>query len=211
MEEQVENYDSPSVSWTAGIIQFRLLGIFPLLFFLLQALHYWRIHELGNMLWMCNIGNLLLAIGIFLVNPTLIRIATLWIIPGLAVWIIYVVLAWGVFFSSTLAHVGGLVFALIALRRVGMDRLAWIYAVLWYFVVQLLSRWFTSARLNVNLAHAIDEGWRRSFSSYWKFWCVLTAVVGVGLWLLGMLLSVIFPVGKQTNKTAVTVRTSTKQ
>jgi len=45
--------------------QFRLLGFLPLMFFLAQAIHYWQINQLGHMLWMCNIGNLLLALGIF--------------------------------------------------------------------------------------------------------------------------------------------------
>src|ERR1041385_1359909 len=37
----------------------RLLGMLPLIFFLAQGVHYWRRNELGNMLWMCNVGNLL--------------------------------------------------------------------------------------------------------------------------------------------------------
>lgn len=211
MEKQFDNYDAASVSWSRGIIQFRVLGIFPLVFFLLQAVHYWRIGELGHTLWMCNIGNLVLAIGLFLVSPTLIRVSVLWMIPGLVVWVIYVALAWGVFFSSTLAHVGGMVVGLIALKRVGMDRKAWVHGLVWYFVVQLFSRWLTPARLNVNVSHAIDEGWRGSFNSYWKFWLVLTAVVALSLWLLGMLLAKIFPVRTHINKTAVMVRTSTNQ
>src|SRR5262247_2504170 len=103
----------------------RLLGILPLIFFLAQAEHYWKINELGHLLWMCNIGNLLLAMGLFLEKPLVIRLAAIWMIPGLIVWIIYVVFAWGVFFSSTLAHVGGLAVAMIALSRVRMDRIAW--------------------------------------------------------------------------------------
>src|ERR1043166_8895936 len=108
--------------------KFRLLGIVPLLFFLGQGIHYWRIHELGHMLWMCNIGNLLFAAGLFLDNRRLMRVAIIWTIPGLIIWFVYVVLAWGVFFTSTLAHVGGLVVGLFVLRRIGMDRRSWLYA-----------------------------------------------------------------------------------
>src|SRR5262245_26972210 len=102
--------------------KFRLLGILPLLFFLGQAIHYWRIHELSHILWMCNIGNLLFAVGLFVDNRRLMRVAIIWTIPGLIIWLIYVVFAWGVFFSSTLAHVGGLIVGLFVLRRIGMDR-----------------------------------------------------------------------------------------
>jgi len=171
----------------------RLLGIFPLIFFLAQAEHYWPINELGNLFWMCNVGNLILAFGLFLEKPVVIRLAALWTIPGLFVWILYVVLAWGVFLSSTLAHVGGLAVALIALSQIGMDRTSWRWAFGWYLVVQLLSRFFTSPALNVNLAHAVQPGWNRMFQSYWTFWIVLTATTILTLWLSSLLLWSIWP------------------
>jgi hypothetical protein len=193
MEDRLDNYDSSVTARTRRIIQFRLLGILPLLFFLLQAVHYWRISEFGHVFWMCNIGNLVLAIGIFLMNPVLIRMSVLWMIPGLVVWFTYVVLEWGVFFSSTMAHLGGTVVGLIALKRVGMHRRAWVYAICWYFVMQLFSRWFTPANLNVNVSHAIDQWWRGSFNSYLKFWLVLTVLVALILWALAKCLEKIFP------------------
>lgn len=171
----------------------RLLGILPLFFFLAQSMHYWKINELGQLMWMCNIGNLLLAMGLFLEKPLVIRLAAIWTIPGLVVWIFYVVLAWGVFFTSTLAHVGGLAVAMIALSRVRMDRTAWRWAFGWYLMVQLASRFVTPAELNVNLAHTVQPGWERGFGSYWTFWLVLTVLTAVVLWLSGLLLWSIWP------------------
>jgi hypothetical protein len=168
--------------------KFRLLGFLPLFFFIAQVVHYWRINELAHMLWMCNIGNLILAIGLFTKQPTLIRVAVLWTIPGFLVWVTYVVLAWGVFFSSTLAHVGGMIVGLFALRHVGMDRASWFYALLWYLFVQLMSRLITPAEFNVNVSHQIDPGWQQTFSAYWKFWLVLTLITALLLWLIGMIL-----------------------
>ena len=169
----------------------RLLGLLPLIFFLAQFVHYWRINELGNMFWMCNIGNLILATGLFLEKPVVIRLAAIWTLPGLVVWFLYVVLTWGVFLTSTLAHVGGLIVAMIALRYYGMDRTAWRWAFGWSLVVQLASRFFTSPALNVNLAHAVQSGW--PFQSYWTFWLVLTAATIVSLWLGGLILWRIWP------------------
>lgn len=166
----------------------RLLGVLPLFFFLAQAVHYWRINELGHLFWMCNIGNLLLAMGLFLEKPVVIRLAAIWTIPGLLVWIVYVVLAWGVFLTSTLAHVGGLAVALIAISKYGMDRTAWRWAFGWYLVVQLASRFFTAPALNVNLAHAVQPGFDKAFPSYWTFWLVLTAATAASLWLSGLFL-----------------------
>jgi len=171
----------------------RLLGIFPLIFFIAQFVHYWRSKELGNLLWMCNVGNVMLAMGLFLEKPLVIRLSAIWTIPGVLVWILYVVLAWGVFLTSTLAHVGGLAVAMIALSRVRMDRSAWRWSFGWYLMVQLASRWLTLPALNVNLAHAVQPGWERAFPSYWAFWLVLTLVTAVVLWLSGLFLWSIWP------------------
>jgi hypothetical protein len=173
---QILNLNNPSDR------AFRLIGILPLFFFLAQGVHYWRINELGHMLWMCNIGNLLLAIGLFFDNRWLMRIAIIWAIPGLIVWFIYVVLAWGVFLTSTLAHVGGLIVGIFVLRKIGMDRRTWLYAFGWYLLVQFLCRLITSPDLNVNLAHKIQPGWEQQFGAYWQFWLVLTFVTGFVLW-----------------------------
>lgn len=173
--------------------RFRLIGLLPLAFFLAQTIHYWRYGGTENLLWMCNIGNLMLALGLFLSHRELIRAAAIWTIPGLWIWIQYVLLANGVFLSSTLAHVGGLIVALAVLRRVRMDRIAWLYAFIWYLFVQLASRLITPATLNVNVAHRIQTGWENTFSSFWKFWIVMTIVVAAGLWAIGMVLSWIWP------------------
>jgi hypothetical protein len=181
--------------------RFRLLGVLPLTFFLAQAAHYWQIDQLGHLLWMCNVGNLLLAAGLFLDQPVMIRAAFIWSLPGLLVWLRYVVsewflyptLDWSAVTSGTLAHIGGLIVGLLALRRVRVDRLAWLYAFAWYLAIQLVSRLVTPAELNVNVSHQIYEGWQGLFVSYWKFWLVLTIAVAACLWLLGWGLKRIFP------------------
>jgi hypothetical protein len=171
----------------------RLLGLLPLLFFLAQGVHYWRIDQLGHMLWMCNIGNLVLAVGLFLEKPLFVRVSALWTIPGLLVWFLYVVLAWGVFLTSTLAHVGGIAVAAIALSSYRMDRNTWRYALGWMVVMQVVSRFLTAPELNVNLAHAVQPGWERAFTSYGSFWVVLICVTAGVLWLSGLLWRRLWP------------------
>ncbi|MGI9168259.1 MAG: hypothetical protein ACR2G5_18065, partial [Pyrinomonadaceae bacterium] len=186
--------DAPELSLKARTdLRFRLLGFLPLIFFLGQAIHYWRINELGHMLWMCNIGNLLLALGLFLNRPLFTRVAVIWLIPGLVVWLLYVALAWGLALSSTLAHVGGIVVGLVVLKKVRMDRGAWLYALGWYLVMQLVSRLITPAALNVNVSHTIDPGWQQTFGSYWQFWVVLTITTAILLWLIGIVLHKLWP------------------
>jgi hypothetical protein len=182
----------------------RLLGILPLIFFLAQTVHYWRINQLGHLMWMCNIGNLLLAMGLFLEKPVIVRLAGIWTVPGLFIWIIWAVMSWSPFLSSILAHVGGLVVAMIALSQYGMDRTSWRWAFGWYLAIQLASRFFTAPELNVNLAHAIQPGWESAFHSYWSFWLVLTISTLATLWLSGLLLWRIWPVNHLHRHTVVT-------
>lgn len=183
----------------------RLLGVLPLLFFLAQGVHYWRIHELGNMLWMCNIGNLVLALGLFFEKPLLVRVAAIWTIPGLFIWFFYVVLAWGVFFTSTLAHVGGIAVAAVALKAYRMDRNSWRYAFGWSLLVQLISRFITAPALNVNLAHAVQPGMEGTFPSYWMFWLALTIATAVWLWLSGLLWRTLWPAVEPSTRAATSV------
>jgi hypothetical protein len=179
--------------------RFRLVGILPLVFFLAQFVHYWQYGGLGNLAWMCNIGNLLLALGLFLNHKELIRATAIWTVPGLGIWFWYVWLTGSTGFSSTLAHVGGIIVGMFVLGRVRMDRIAWVYAFVWYLFMQLVSRLVTSPELNANVAHHIQNGWERTFSSYWKFWLVMTLVVAAILWAIGMVLSWIWPARSLAN------------
>jgi hypothetical protein len=183
-------------------VRFRLIGVLPLIFFLAQTVHYWRYGGLSHLAWMCNVGNLLLAIGLFFGHRELIRAAAIWTIPGLGVWFWYVWLSGSTAWSSTLAHVGGLLVALVVLRRIRMDRIAWFYAFVWYLFMQIVSRAVTAPVHNVNVAFRVQDGWENAFSSFWKFWIVMTLVVAVGLWGLGLLFWWIWPAPTTESSTA---------
>ena len=155
---------------------------------------------------MCNIGNLVLALGLFSEQVILIRVAAIWMVPGVAVWFAYVVPTWGTLLrgqaslgqlfgvlSSTLAHLGGFSVGMLVLRKVRMDGRAWIYAFAWYFILQLMSRFATPTPMNVNVSQQIQAGWEQAFSAYWKFWAVLTVLVGACLLVLGSVLKLIWP------------------
>jgi hypothetical protein len=180
--------------------RYRLMGLLPLAFFAVQAIHYWRFGGMGHLLWMCNAGNVLLGVGLLLSHRELIRAAAIWTIPGLVVWVIYVLLPSGFYFSTTLAHVGGFVVGLIALRRVGMDRTAWIYAFAWYLFTQVAARLLTPAELNVNVSHRVQDGWNNAFTSYWKFWLVAAVATAFVLWAIGRVVALIWPVKSATER-----------
>ena len=185
--------------WASSDKRFRLIGFLPLAFFAAQLVHYWRFGGLGNLAWMCNVGNLLLAIGLFLNHKELIRASAIWTVPGLGIWFWYVWLTGSTGFSSTLAHVGGVIVGMFVLSRVRMDHIAWLYAFAWYLFMQLVSRQLTSPEVNANVAHHIQPGWDSTFSSFWKFWLVMTVLVAATLWLIGRVLSWIWPARSITN------------
>lgn len=172
---------------------FRLLGLLPLAFFALHAGYYLRYGGVAHMLWMCNIGNLVLAVGMLGNLPVLVRIAVAWLLPGLGLWIVTYVLPGAILLTSAVAHVGGLAVGLVALVRVGTSRWAWLEATLYYLFLQQLSRLVTPPALNINVAHAIWPGWEKYFDAYWKFWLASTLVAATGQWLLWIALRRLLP------------------
>jgi hypothetical protein len=168
--------------------KFRLLGFFPLIFFMAHLLNFLSLGEIGHILWMCHISNLTLALGLFLCQRTLIRVSVLWLVYGLPLWL-WNVAELGVETITTFGtHFGGLVVGLIALARVRMERRIWLYAVVWYLIVQQLCRMITPAELNVNIAHSVYFGWETMFRAYWQYWLFTTISAGIGLWIMEIVL-----------------------
>lgn len=177
----------------------RLLGIVPLMFFTAHLLFYATDpfyasnHGVENMLWMCNVGNLVLGIGLLIGSPRVIRLAVIWLIPGLPLWVFDAIQRGGLLFTSFLTHIGGLAVGLIVMRRVRADKWTWAYGFAWYLLVQQLSRLFTSEFWNVNVAHKAYPGYEQVVSQYWQFWILTSLMVAVGLCILGFILIKLFP------------------
>ncbi len=174
-------------------LKFRLIGLLPLAFFAAHFAFYWKNGGLDNMFWMCNVGNLALALGILLGQKWMIRPAVIWLIPGLPLWLFEVVRNGGWLLTSFFTHIGGLAVGIIAIYKVRADKRTWGYALAWYWVMQLLSRLFTDPFWNVNVAHRIYGGYETIVSEYWQFWILTTMMVAAGLWILGWILLKLFP------------------
>jgi hypothetical protein len=163
------------------------------LLFYLSDTEYASTRGVENMLWMCNVANLMLAAGLLLGAKRVIRLAVMWLIPGLPIWLFDAFLRGGLLFTSFLTHIGGLVVGLIVMRRVRADKWSWLFAFGWYLLVQQLSRLFTSDYWNVNVAHRIYPGYESVVSHYWQFWLLTTLMVAVGLCVIGLVLIKLFP------------------
>jgi hypothetical protein len=174
-------------------MRFRLLGFLPVIFFLAHLRYHYMQGTPENMLWMCNISNLTLAAGLFFNVPVLIRVAALWLIPALPLWLLDMLNTTENPPSTFLSHIGGLTVALIAMTRVRADHKGWIFAVLYGSTMQLICRFFTPRALNVNVAFAPYYGYEHVFDAYWEYWLFCATLSVIAMFLLGQLLLRIFP------------------
>jgi hypothetical protein len=192
--------DTPTISRNSKA-KFRVLGLLPLFFFVVHAEYYRVVGGLANMLWMCNIANLVLAFGLFLARPALIRVAVMWLLPGL-IWLWFVVRPGWWILTSFFAHAGGLIVGVIAIHRVRASRWMWLQALAWFLAIQEICRLLTPAELNVNAAHLINPEFQTWFNTYSQFWIVGTLVVAAGLWIIAFALLKLFAPDRQADSKA---------
>lgn len=184
----------------------RLLGLIPLVCFTAQFLYYLSVtfSWLANLVYPCNIGTLIMAIGLFTGCKTLVRMTTLWLVVGIWFWVWYV--ASGtlpLFGTSTLVHIGGLSTGMYTLYKIRASRWTWLHTVLWYLLLQLISRLFLPAALNINVAHSIWKPWDRVFGSYWQFWAFTTGLAALILWAAGKIVYKLVPPSKEADDAQV--------
>jgi len=172
--------------------RYRLSGLFPLILFGARLVELNSRGESAHILWICHISNLLIALGLFLGHVELIRISTLWLIIGAPLWPIEIFRTGIMELTSIGTHYVGLMIGLLIIRQFGMGKRSWLYALLWFLFLQQITRLFTPAVLNINLAHSIYPGWEQFFSAYWLYWIFIIVSSAICLWLFSNVLSWIF-------------------
>jgi hypothetical protein len=172
-------------------IRWRLLGLFPLALFIIRLLDYvkWKTPE--QMLWTCHTANVMLALGFFCAAPLLLRVGALWAILGLLPWAIDMFTTHIIWPVSWLSHLGGAALGFFVLYKLRADKHTWWQALLWFILIQQISR-LTPRALNINVAHHAYGGAQSWFDSYWQYWLVNTALALVVLWLTHQLLWLMF-------------------
>lgn len=135
---------------------------------------FWR-GEPESLLWVCNLGALLVGVGLWRGWPAVNGIGVAWLVWGLPLWALDLALG-GEFIATSLGtHVVALGAGLAGARDIGMPRGTWWRSVLALIVLQQLCRALTAPRHNVNAAFAVWTGWEGVFPSYPVYWvsCVL--------------------------------------
>ncbi len=164
--------------------KWRLLGLLPLAFFLARLIYFMDHGGTSQILWICHLSNLTLAIGLLFNRPIWVGISASWLTLAIPFWIIDVIGFGMEGLTSFATHAGGTVIALLALSKIYPPRRLWIYALAWHLFLQAVCRFFTPPELNINAAHAVYRGWERFFTDYFSYWSLMTVSAGMALYLL---------------------------
>ncbi len=143
-----------------------VLGALALASFLVHNTNHVLRGETYDLLWVCNVAPLLLAIGCVLRRPGPTAIATLWLFYGTPVWLVDLATGAGIILTSVLPHLLCPVVGVVALRELGLPRHAWLRASAALVVLMIATRLVTPPTANVNLVHGIWRGWEPVFKTH---------------------------------------------
>lgn len=185
--------DEKSSGWRAR--EFQLIAILPLGIFVYRLVQYIGVGTPDWIMYNCHLSTLLLAVAMFLEWKPGIRIAAIWLVIGLPMWLIDAWVFQVLWIASIFSHVGGFLLAVYAIRRVGATGRSWLLALGWFLFWQIVTRYTTAPDLNVNIAHAPYEFARGWFGSYWQFWPVCALAAGTMAFGVDRALARYYPAG----------------
>jgi hypothetical protein len=137
----------------------------------------------SDFLWACYIGLGFMGVSLLLRSQSLCAFSAMWLLYGNALWVLELVAGgMGTRPHAVFLHVGGILVAFYALREFRFPASAqWWRVVVGLLVLQRICAWVTPPAANVNLSHAVQEGWEGSFGDYLSYMLLVTASGAVGL------------------------------
>src|SRR5262245_56567978 len=174
-------------------VRFQWIGVLPFVIFFSRLIQY---NSVGTPDWIvasCHISTLLLGFGMVLGQTMLIRVASIWLVIGLPMWLIDAWVTEEIWLASVYSHLGGFLLALYAMNRVRANGRSWFPALIWFVLLQLITRYTTQPELNINIAHYPYELVKNVFRNYWTFWPVCTLVVAALVWIVEFGLTRLYP------------------
>ena len=192
---------------------FRLVGVLPIIIFIARLIQYIQVGAPDWIVASCNISNLMLGIGMIFGAPLLVRVATVWLIIGLPMWILDAVVTRDLWWSSIYSHVGGFLIGLYAISKTRATGRSWLLALSWFVFLQMITRYTTAPELNVNIAHFPYELIKGRFTSYWMFWPACLLVVTAMVWVVEFMLQRFYPLdpANQTPKDMRVIQNDQRQ
>ncbi len=147
----------------------RLTGLVPVVFFLLKVWQYAPAGQASQLLWFCNISNLLLGLAIFVMNGTAIFVTTALLIIGLPIWLFDVAVQGGFHVFSIFTHVVSPALGFYLCRKLGFSRHAPWLTIVYYVVLQLVARFVSSPVDNINVAFDIYAPVKSLFTNFYVY------------------------------------------
>lgn len=145
------------------------MAIIPLLFFLLKLWQYNEPGKIYQILWFCNISNLVLAIAIFISNANLILVCTIILSIGLPIWIFDFLYFKDFHFFSLLTHIISPALGFWLARNMRFTiHVLWLTPT-YYVALQILARLVSPPELNINVAYTVYEPVRAIFTNFYLY------------------------------------------
>ncbi len=121
----------------------------------------------SELLWVCNVFNFGLAIGLYFRHAVTLWISTLWIVAGTPLWI-WDNIERGTYLTvhAFFIHVVSAVIGLISLRYVPWPSRVWYKALLAVILLQLLTRLVADPALNINMSASVYPALQGLFDSF---------------------------------------------
>lgn len=147
----------------------RLTGLLPILFFTLKVWQYAPAGQAAQLVWFCNISNLVLGLAIFALRSDAIFITTALLLIGLPIWLFDVAVQGGFHAFSILTHVVSPALGLYLCRNLGVGRHVPILTIGYYIALQLAARLLTSPADNINVAFDVYSPVKGLFPNFWVY------------------------------------------
>ena len=173
-----------------------VLGLIAAIFYLIHATVHVIDGTIVDLLWACNLGCLIVALGMIFNRPWMFSIGFFWLTLGLPLWILDISTGGEYMPTSTLIHIGGPTIGLLGCRYIRLPRYSWAAAVGGLFILGAISRVFTAPQGNINIAFAVWPGWEKYFPSYFWYALMLLAIAGLGFFTVDTIIRKVFAIQK---------------
>ncbi|MCB1191902.1 MAG: hypothetical protein H7A23_04790 [Leptospiraceae bacterium] len=166
------------------ILKYRILGIFPLLFFSIKAIDCYNRNALFDLLWFCNITNLFLGLAISFGVLRFVWFFTLANLVGIAPWLFGLTIGIEFLYTSLLVHLVSPIIGIYILKKSDVKYQLWSYGFFYLFLLQIVSRFSTPYRENVNIAFYVYPELIPYFFNYPVYWAANTIGLGISFYII---------------------------
>jgi hypothetical protein len=158
------------------------LGWIPLAFLAWAFVDFVQTDTLPDALWMCNLANLILGVGLLVNSAKMIWIATLALILGAPLWFWDAILGAHVHPHSFFTHVVSAGLGVWVLRDKPRFQHAWLATLGLGVALQVVTHFVTPAAMNVNVSHAPFHAVAGIVPSFAVYSVINTVFMGVCLY-----------------------------